>query len=235
MAIKQILPGLHEIKLGPVNAFLIEGEDGLTMIDTGNKGRTGEIVEDLRSIGKKPADIKHILLTHCHPDHAGSLADMKRLSGAPAYTHPIEAEMIATGDIKLTMTPSPGLLPRFLFWLFIKRASGVYDPATIEHEIADGDELPIAGGIRAIHVPGHCAGQLAFLWQRHGGVLFAADTSANMSGLGLSIGYDDLAEAKRSLAKMAAYDFEATCFGHGKSITKGAAEMFRKKWGARKG
>jgi hypothetical protein len=65
--------------------------------------------------------------------------------------------------------------------------------------------------------------------------MFAADTSANMTGLGLSLGYDDLAEGKRSLAKMSAFDFEATCFGHGKSITKGAAERFRKKWGERKG
>lgn len=188
------------------------------------------IVDDLRSIGKEVSQITNILVTHCHPDHAGSLAELKRLSGAPAWTHPIEAEMIATGDIKLTMTPSPGLLAPILFRIFIKPASGVYEPATIEHEIEDGHELPIAGGIRAIHVPGHCAGQLAFLWPRHGGVLFAADTAANMGGLGLSIGYDDLAEGKRSLAKLAALDFEATCFGHGKSITKGASTRFRKKW-----
>ena len=64
-----------------------------------------------------------------------------------------------------------------------------YDPAEIEHEVHDSEELPIAGGIRAIHVPGHCAGQFAFLWVEHGGVLFAADTASNMMGLGYSLGY----------------------------------------------
>ena len=37
--------------------------------------------------------------------------------------------------------------------------------------MSDGEVLPFAGGIRAVHAPGHCAGQLAFFWPRHGGVL----------------------------------------------------------------
>jgi glyoxylase-like metal-dependent hydrolase (beta-lactamase superfamily II) len=230
MAIKQILPGLYEIRLGPVNAFLIDDGE-LTLIDTGHPGRAEKIAEDLRTIGRQPSDITNILLTHCHPDHAGSLAAMKKLSGAAAWAHPIEAAMIETGDIKMTMTPSPGLMAKIMFRLFIAKASGRYDAATVENRIEDGEELPIAGGIRAIQIPGHCAGQLAFLWPRHGGVLFVADAAANMMGLGLSIGYDDLNEAKRTLAKMGALDFEAACFGHGKSITKGAAGRFRKKWG----
>lgn len=230
MAIKQILPGLYQITLGPVNAFLID-DNGLTLVDTGNEGQAEMIATDLRSIGRDPSQITNILVTHCHPDHAGSLAEIKRQSGAAAWAHPVEAAMIATGDVKLTMTPSPGLVAPILFRIFIKPASGVYEPATIEHEVEDGHELPIAGGIRAVHVPGHCAGQLAFLWPRHGGVLFAADAAANMMGLGLSIAYDDHAEGKRSLAKLATLDFEATCFGHGKSIVKGASGKFRRKWG----
>ncbi len=100
----------------------------------------------------------------------------------------------------------------------------------IEHQVNDGDMLPFAGGIKAIHVPGHCAGQLAFLWQQHGGVLFAADTCSNVIGLGWSLGYEDLEEGKRSLRKLGQFDFQVACFGHGNAIMHEACAQFRKKW-----
>src|SRR5436309_3233459 len=80
----------------------------------------------------------------------------------------------------------------------------------------------LAGGVRAIHVPGHCAGQLAFLWPEHGGVLIAADAAANVFGLAPSPLYEDLAEGMRSLSRLSAFDFEVACFGHGRPITTGA-------------
>lgn len=51
-----------------------------------------------------------------------------------------------------------------------------------------------------------------------------------MLGLGYSVGYEDLEEGRRSLAKIAALDFEMACFGHGKAITQGASGQFRRKW-----
>ena len=101
----------------------------------------------------------------------------------------------------------------------------------IEHEVHDGDELPIAGGIRAIHAPGHCAGQLVFLWPQQGGVLFAADAAANVDNLSLNLGNENLEEAQRSLVKIASLDFETACFGHGDAIVCHGAARFRQKWG----
>ncbi|MFQ5855104.1 MAG: hypothetical protein ACE5LU_05620 [Anaerolineae bacterium] len=66
--------------------------------------------------------------------------------------------------------------------------------------------------------------------KQHGGVLFAADAASNMLGLGYSLGYEDLDEGKRSLAKIAALDFEIACFGHGKAIMQEASSRFRRKW-----
>jgi glyoxylase-like metal-dependent hydrolase (beta-lactamase superfamily II) len=100
----------------------------------------------------------------------------------------------------------------------------------VEHEVQDGETLP--GSLRAIHVPGHCAGQLAFLWPQHGGVLIAADSAANAFGLALTPMYKDLAEGRRSLAKRAALEFEVACFGHGNSIGSGTARRFGQKWPA---
>ena len=101
----------------------------------------------------------------------------------------------------------------------------------MEHQVQDGEVLPIADGLTAIQVPGHCAGQLAFLWPHHGGVLFAADTCSNVMGLGWSLGYEEFEEGKRSLRKLAQFDFQVACFGHGQAIMHDAWAQFRKKWG----
>lgn len=231
MAAKEIIPNIFTIPLGVVNAFLLQNAEGLILIDTGSPGSTDKILAAVRELGRQPTDIHHILVTHCHPDHAGSLAEIKQITGAPAYMHPADATLVRQGNGIRPMSPAPGLLSRLLFWLFIRPAPTDIPPAEIEHELKDGDTLPVAGGIQVIHTPGHCAGQVAFLWPYQCGVLFAADAASNMMGLGLSLGYEELAEGKRSLAKLAEHDFDTACFGHGKAITNSASARFRKKWG----
>jgi ribonuclease BN (tRNA processing enzyme) len=51
--------------------------------DAGVPGSAAKIVRAIESLGRTPADIRHIIVTHCHPDHAGSLAAIKRLTTAP--------------------------------------------------------------------------------------------------------------------------------------------------------
>jgi glyoxylase-like metal-dependent hydrolase (beta-lactamase superfamily II) len=191
-----------------------------------------KILEAIQTIGRKNDDLQHILVTHCHPDHAGSLAELKQKTGASAYMHPLDAAITRTGKVASELKPSPGLLNNILFRMFIGFDSAEYDAAEVDHEVVDSDKLPIAGGIRAIHLPGHCAGHLAFLWDNFGGVLFAGDSASNMMGLAYSLGYADFGEGKRSLTKLAAFDFEVACFGHGKEIAQGASAKFRQKWGA---
>lgn len=233
MAIKQIVPGLFEIPLGMVNAFLILEANGLTLIDTGVAQSSDKILAALQVLGKRPADIRHIIVTHCHGDHSGSLAEIKEKSDAPAYMHPEDAAMVRVGQSMRPLTPGPSLIARLLFPLFMNRFQhSTIAPAEIEHEVTDGEELPVAGGLTAIHVPGHCAGQLALLWPQHGGVLFVADAAANIVRLGWSIVYEDLDVGKQSLARLAGLEFETACFGHGKTIVGGASARFRQKWSA---
>jgi glyoxylase-like metal-dependent hydrolase (beta-lactamase superfamily II) len=231
MEIKPVVPGLHQVKLGFVNAFLLEGEDGLTLIDTGVPGSDGPILEAIRSIGRVPSDVRRILVTHCHADHAGGLAALKRETGGAAYMHPDDAEMVRTSRCMRPLRPAPGLIKGLIFRLISNLAPTKIEAAEVEDEVRDGDELPISGGLRAILVPGHCAGQLAFLWPQHGGVLIAADAAANVMGLALSPAYEDLEAGKRSLAKLAALEFEVACFGHGRPIVGGASGRFRREWG----
>jgi glyoxylase-like metal-dependent hydrolase (beta-lactamase superfamily II) len=230
MAIKQIVPNVYAIPLGMVNAFLIDADEPI-LIDTGIPGSADKIIQAVRELGKQPADIRHILVTHCHADHTGSLAVLKAETGAPAYMHPLDAAMVRQGESMRPAEPGPTLLLKLMVPLLMRGRSTGIETAEIEHEVEDGTELDLAGGLKAIHVPGHCAGQLAFLWPQHGGVLFAADTASNMFSLGWAIIYEDLEEGIRSLVKLAALDFEVACFGHGKAIVGGAAERFRQKWG----
>jgi len=229
----QIVEGLWQIALGPVNAFLLDPSTSpgaspgeLTLIDTGVPKSEEKIVAAIESIGRKATDLKHIIVTHCHPDHSGSLAALKRMTGATAYMHRDDAAMVRRGEGKRPMTAAPGLMRKVFFTLFVSFSSGKIEPSVIDREIDDATELPIAGGLKAIHVPGHCAGQLAFLWPRRR-VLFAADACSNMMGLGYSLGYEDFALGQRALSKLAALDFDVALFGHGSPITNGAAQKFR--------
>ena len=228
MAVKQIAPGCFEISLGPVNVFLLESENGWALIDTGFPTSADAILAAIRQVGKQPADVRHIIVTHAHPDHIGSLAALSRASGAAIYMHPLDAPIARAGGGFRPLTPAPGLLANLMFRLFI-RPPGPIAEAETDHMIADGDVLPIAGGLTAIHTPGHCAGHLAFLWPQQG-VLFAGDTCSNLLRLGLSVVYEDLQVGQQSLARLAKLDFEVACFGHGKAIQRAASNQFRKRW-----
>jgi glyoxylase-like metal-dependent hydrolase (beta-lactamase superfamily II) len=231
MAIQQLVPGLYAIALGPVNAFLLADHEGLTLIDTGVRGDGDKILQAIREIGRQPSELRRVLITHGHPDHAGGLAAIQAATGAPAYAHPLDAVDIRAGCVSRPLTPAPTLLTRILFELLIRRSSPQYPAATVEHLVNDGDVLPIAGGLKAIHTPGHSAGQLSFFWPHHGGVLFAADSCSNMPRLGYSVGYEDIALGRRTLARLAKLEFAVACFGHGKAILHDAAARFRQKWG----
>ncbi len=232
MLAKLIVKDLYAIPISIVNTFLIDSPDGCVLIDSGSPGSAYKILQAIRELGKKDNDIRHILLTHAHPDHIGSFAALKQATGAEIYIHPLDAPIATSGAGVRPMKPGPGLLNNVIFKLFFGSITEAKtEAAPIEHHMQDGEVLPFAGGLKAIHVPGHTAGQLAFLWPQHGGVLIAADTCSNIMRLGWSIGYEDLDAGKRSLKKLSQLDFQIACFGHGKAITQDTGARFRKKWG----
>ena len=224
-ATTQIVEGLWQISMGSVNAFLLD-QGELTLIDTGLPKSEDKIVAAIESTGKKVTDLKHIIVTHCHPDHAGSVAALKRMSGARVYMHPTDAAMVRRGECVRPMTPSPGLLRGLMYRMFIPKKPVPIEPCAIDQEINDGTELPIAGGLKAIHIPGQCAGQVALLWPRRR-LLFAADACANMPTFGYALCYESLDEGMKSLRKLAALDFDVAVFGHGGPIKSGASAKFR--------
>jgi glyoxylase-like metal-dependent hydrolase (beta-lactamase superfamily II) len=103
-------------------------------------------------------------------------------------------------------------------------------PVAIDQPLTDGEIPPIAGSIEIIHVPGHCAGQVALLW-RPGRMLFAGDVCMNLMGLGDPVGFESLEDGRASQRKLASLSFDAAGFGHRKPIAKDASTRLRNKWG----
>ncbi|KAA3640640.1 MAG: MBL fold metallo-hydrolase [Bacteroidetes bacterium] len=224
---RKISESVYQITLGPVNAFVID-DNGLTLIDTGYAGSTDRIFKSISKAGKNPEDIKRIILTHLHPDHAGSAAEIKRRLNIPLLAHELDADLIENGTGgRNPKVLSPGLLNWLVFHIFIKRAPMKTEPAQVDQRLTDNDVLDIAGGLQVVHTPGHSKGHIALLLQEEG-LLIAGDICANFIGLELSTIYEDMAVAKASLSKVADLDFDKAVFGHGIMIRSHASKKFKK-------
>jgi glyoxylase-like metal-dependent hydrolase (beta-lactamase superfamily II) len=233
MGVQRVKPGLHQIRLQGVNAFLLESNgDGLVLIDAGVPGSTDEIARAVQSLGRDLTDIRHILVTHCHSDHTGSLAELKAATSARVYMQKSDAEVLKTGKVMGRLRPSPGLINRILYRTVVPSLPTTVEPVAADEFVEDGDEIPIAGGIRVIHTPGHTPGHVVFLaldWS----AIFVGDAAANLLGLRLMFTYEQVQQGVMSLAHLCRQDFDVACFGHGPPIRRKAGDRFRRIWGRR--
>jgi glyoxylase-like metal-dependent hydrolase (beta-lactamase superfamily II) len=229
MGVERVIDGVHIVPRGMANAYLIEGDDGLTLIDAGFPNKEGAVFEAIRGLGRSPEQLRNLIFTHGHPDHIGSATAIVRETGARTYMHPLDITMAESGGPFRPMTPAPGLLRQVMCRLFFHPDERV-EPVGIDQPLSPGEILSIAGGIEVIHVPGHCAGQVALLW-RSGRMLFAGDVCMNLMGLADPVGFEDLDEGRTSQHKLASLSFDAAGFGHGKPIARDASSQFRNKWG----
>ena len=214
---------------GFVNVFLLAEPDGYALIDTGFPNSAEKILKGIQSFGIAPTQIRHIVITHGHPDHIGSSAALKKATGAAVYAHADEVAIIQAGTGFRKTIAAPGLRNRIMFWILSRTLKAV-EPTTVDHLIADSDTFPFDPDLRAFHIPGHCAGQIALLWNRDGGVLFTADACINRGGMKITAAIEDLAETRRSLAKLAGMTFKYVCFGHGAPLLVDADRAFRQAW-----
>lgn len=157
MGVKRVINGVHIVPMGMANAFLIEGDDGLTLIDAGFPGKEAAVFGAIRGLGRSSGQLDHLIFTHGHPDHIGSAAVIVRETRARTYMHPLDIPMAEGGGPFRPMRPAPGLLEEVLCRLFFDLEKRV-EPVAIDEPLI-GDTLPIAGGIEVIHTPGHCAGR----------------------------------------------------------------------------
>jgi glyoxylase-like metal-dependent hydrolase (beta-lactamase superfamily II) len=118
MAVKLVIDRVHLVPMGMANAFLIESDDGLTLIDAGFPRKEAAVFGAIRGLGRSPDQLEHLIFTHGHPDHIGSAAAIVRETGARTYMHPLDIPMAEGGGPFRPMRPAPGLLGQVLCRLF---------------------------------------------------------------------------------------------------------------------
>jgi glyoxylase-like metal-dependent hydrolase (beta-lactamase superfamily II) len=135
-----------------VHAFLLRTTTGIVLIDTGigHLGRPpfdveGRVEDELASIGVSPEDVRHVVHTHLHADHAGGAC---RPDGEPRF--PNAVHHVHADD-----------------WTFFAEAKDPEDfhgrtTMAILEELGmldlDGDDRDIVPGVRVVHSPGHTPG-----------------------------------------------------------------------------
>jgi glyoxylase-like metal-dependent hydrolase (beta-lactamase superfamily II) len=233
MKAERITDGVWRVLKGYVNAYVIEGDDGLVLVDTGMPKKAGRIDESIRSMKHEARDIRHILITHHHVDHVGSLMALVQMSGATVHAPAGDAAVIR--GTEKPPGPNRAKLSGRTIGPVAERIGPDQPVCRVDVELRDGDRLDVAGGIRVVTSPGHTAGHTSFLLQRGDGVLIAADAAgARGERVGPPIGAvfgmftEDLDEAVRSFHKLAALDFEVAITGHGNPVRSGASDLFKK-------
>ena len=105
--------------LGRANSVLLEGDDGgLALVDAGYPGHEAAIFDALRTLGRHPEDLRHLVFTHAHPDHLGCAAAVVERTGAKTWIHSTDAPIAESGGPFRPMRPAPGLVQQIGFRLF---------------------------------------------------------------------------------------------------------------------
>jgi glyoxylase-like metal-dependent hydrolase (beta-lactamase superfamily II) len=225
----QLAPGVYSLGVAKgfaTHAFLVEGSNGLTLIDTLFDADARLITDQIRAIGRTVADLKHIVLTHAHRSHLGGLATLKRLSGATVYSHGWEADIIAgeRAAQQVSWRPQDPLVT-YHYQIANNLNLSKHPPCQVDKHVV-GDET--IGPLTVIHTPGHTPGHLAF-WLPAPRILFCGD--AVVTSPKFMAGWPGFVLNKRqhaeSLRRLAGYDADILAFGHGEPIVERAAARLR--------
>jgi glyoxylase-like metal-dependent hydrolase (beta-lactamase superfamily II) len=161
-------PGLFHVRgIMSVPHVLVDA-DGAVLLDTGFPGDAKRIRRRMAEAGVGPKDVRAILLTHGHIDHAGNLVELKAWTGAPVYGHPLEQQHIDG------VFPYTGFARVCGALEAAGRAVTRYKAGKIDVPIAEGDTLPFWGGLRVVHLPGHTLGHCGFYSDKFD-LLFSGD------------------------------------------------------------
>jgi glyoxylase-like metal-dependent hydrolase (beta-lactamase superfamily II) len=141
------------------NWFLFDDDDGVVVVDAGFPDYRPQLEPGLRLLGRTPADLTAVVVTHGHADHVGVAEQLRQELGLSVWVHEGDAQLArsAEGRGKTEAPMLPYLRhPHAIRFLAHFRTAGKPRPIADVRPYADGDELP--GGLRAIHTGGHTAG-----------------------------------------------------------------------------
>ena len=224
MEIIRLTPELCFLRFSTGHAYLWQDADGLTLIDTGVPGSAPQIADAILTFGRQPVDLRRIVLTHFHVDHAGSAAEIAKWGEIEVFAHQDDTPFIQ-GDSK---GPPPDLLDweRPLYEQVNVRV--VAEPVGVNRVVDDGDVLDFGGGARVVATPGHTPGSIA-IYLPGPNILLTGDAVAR-TGEGkviLGVFNSNPTQAARSFRRLANLNPAIICFGHGEPLTEEAAPLLR--------
>ena len=204
----------------PVNCYLVEEEDGLTLIDAALPYSMKAILKAAETIGKP---ITKIIITHAHEDHVGALDKIKEvLPDVPVYIS-VRDNRIMHGDTSLDehehQTPIKGGVPKKL-----KTRANIL--------LKEGD---LIGSLAAIETPGHTPGSMSFIDSRSK-ALIAGDAYQTRGGIAVAgdivpwfpfpaFGTWSKETSLASAMKLVSYQPKLLAVGHGEMLENPAGEM----------
>ena len=227
----RIVDGLYSMgqeQGGHVHAFLLDDGTGLTLIDTMYDDDARVVLAELARIGRTPADLRHIILTHAHKSHVGGLAALKKASSAAVCSHDWEVDVIAGRRKATRVSPIPRR-PLAVYRLQLGLALGLGDhiPCEVDRRLKAGDRV---GPLEVVETPGHTPGSLSFWWPERR-ALFPGDVMVTWPEVaagwpGLTLDNDRNLRSVHQLTDFG--NAEIMCTGHGEPITQGAAAAIKK-------
>lgn len=230
----QLAPGLHRIGNDIVAAYAIVTADGVTLVDAGLPGMWADLRAELATVGRTPADVRGVILTHGDSDHVGFAERLRREHGIPVYVHEGDAGRARGEKPPATPWPRMRIAPTLGFLGYSLRKGGARTHHLTEVvELAGEQVLELPGDPRVIPLPGHSPGSVA-VHAPSVGALFVGDALTTRHVLTGRVGpqpapfTDDPVQALASLSVVADVEASWVLPGHGAPWSGGVPELLRR-------
>jgi hydroxyacylglutathione hydrolase len=149
---------VHTVPSTWATSYVVETEDSLALVDAGFVHHAPAVLEVIDRIGRRPDELRLAVVTHAHPDHFGSLAELLDSASFEVRCHPRHLEALAAGS----GIYSPGLKAWSRAYMAIARVSLKYirfRGVPTARPVGDGESLHRLGlPGHVYHTPGHSEG-----------------------------------------------------------------------------
>jgi len=212
----EITSNIHKIdRIRGANSYLVLGDDGAAVIDTGLPRNGERIAEYSKEVGVGPAGLRYVILTHSDPDHSGSVSKLKGLTGAKIAIHELDAPRLSGDKKRKEVRGTAGVL------FGIVSPFMRVEPVKADILLKDGDRIL---GLRVVHTPGHTEGSVCLYKEDE--AIFVGDALRTDSGgrvhLPSASMTADMGRAKESARKISELRCTMLLPGHGPPITQDA-------------